>query len=241
MQLYSKDSRIGRHMSKTNKIITTLFIILLIFIPIGILLIYPHYNNILLWKNSFRIQSLAKESITKTLVSISPKQENYQKEVLGTTSIEESLKEKNIILTRKVLEEMDTYLQIEKLNIEGRILQGEDSKTMDQGFWHFPLSVFPGEKGNSVIIGHRFMNLPPNPDTFFNLDKVSIGDKIRIVQSEGDFTYIVVNTKIVSPEDISVIQDTNDYTLTLITCTPLWTSEKRLVVVAKLDKLYKKV
>jgi len=85
------------------------------------------------------------------------------------------------------------------------------------------------------------MNIPPKKDTFFNLDKVDIGDRIHITSDLGEYNYIVLEKKEVEPNDISIIQDTDDYTLTLVTCTPLWTSQKRLVVVAKLDKLYKKV
>ena len=112
---------------------------------------------------------------------------------------------------------------------------------MDSGFWHFPISKYPGQKGNAVIIGHRFLNLPPAKDTFFNLDKVKIGDEIVLKHDEGEWKYIVTEIKIVDENDISVVKDTDDYRLTLITCTPLWTSEKRLVVIAKLDKLYQKV
>ena len=139
------------------------------------------------------------------------------------------------------MEELNTTLLIDNINIEGKVLQGKSSLTMDEGLWHFPISAFPGEKGNMVIIGHRFMNLPPDRDTFFNLDQTKIGEKIVISHKEGEYTYIVVEKKEVQPNDISVIQKTEDYRLTLITCTPLWTSEKRLVIIAKLDKLYKKV
>ena len=110
---------------------------------------------------------------------------------------------------------------------------------MNKGFWHFPTSDLPGQKGNSVIIGHRYAKLPPNKDTFFNLDKVKVGDKIEVVQLDQTHTYIVTDTKIVEKNDISILQNYSDYRITLITCSPLWSSNQRLVVVGKLDKLYK--
>jgi len=228
-------------MNKIKKIIISLLLTLFILTPILFFLIYPNYNDILLTINSFNNYSLSKETTIKILTQISPLKEKYADEVLGYTSIEESLKEHTIVLDRKILEELDTKLKVDTLNIEGNILQGESSLTMDKGFWHFPISKFPGEKGNVVIIGHRFMNIPPAKDTFFNLDKTEIGDEIIVKHQQGEYTYIVVDIKEVLPNDTTVIQDTDDYRLTLITCTPLWTSEKRLVVVAKLDKLYKKV
>jgi sortase A len=229
-------------MTKPKKITTTLFLILLLLAPILFFIIYPNYNNILLAFNSFNIYNLSKETSVKFLTEISPPKDRYDQQVLGYTSIEESLADTEINLKEKILEDLDTTLSIETLNIEGEIVQGESSLTMNDGFWHFPTSTFPGERGNMVVIGHRFLHLPPRKDTLFNLEDVKIGDRIVISQADkNDLTYIVVETKEVQPNDVSVIQESQDHRLTLITCTPLWTSEKRLVVIAKLDKLYKRV
>ena len=228
-------------MRKIIKTGITSLLILSLLSCILFLLIYPNYNNILLSLNSLNMYNLSKETSIKILTQISPTVDRYEEKVLGYTSIEESLKDQQIVLDRKILEELDTTLTINELNIRGQILQGESSLTMDQGFWHFPISKFPGERGNVVIIGHRFMNIPPAKDTFYNLDQTKIGEKIVIAHHEGEYTYIVIDIKEVEPNDVTVVQNTDDYRLTVITCTPLWTSEKRLVIVAKLDKLYKKV
>lgn len=80
--------------------------------------------------------------------------------------------------------------------------------------------------------------MPPNTNTFFNLDKARVGDKIVINQKDGSYRYTVTEKKVVEKNDRSVLLNTNDYRLTLITCTPLWTSDQRLVVIGKLDKVY---
>ena len=227
----------------------TFFLILLVLSPTFLFILYPNYNSLVLAFNSFDLYNISKEASVKILTQISPNKEKYQEQVLGATSIEESLKDTKINLNKKVLEELNTIITIDTIKIEGEILQGESSLRMDDGFWHFPTTSFPGEKGNSVIIGHRFLHLPPRKDTFFNLEDIKIGERIVISQNpdpnrpeeEEFFNYIVTETKIVEPNDVSVIRQTDDYRLTLITCTPLWTSEKRFVVIAKLDKLYKKV
>lgn len=234
-------------MKTTKKITITLLLILLVLTPILFFIIYPNYNNILLTLNSFNMYNLSKETSVRVLTQISPPKEKYQEQVLGYTSIEESLADADINLEEKILEDLNTTLKIETLNIQDKILQGKSSLRMNDGFWHFPTSVFPGEKGNVVVIGHRFLHLPPRKDTLFNLEDIKIGEKIIISQTEentgqtNSLTYIVVEIKEVQPNDVSVIQEAQDYRLTLITCTPLWTSEKRLVVIAKLDKLYKRV
>jgi sortase A len=236
-------------MKNLKKITITLFLILLVLSPTFFFILYPNYNNLVLAFNSFDPYNISKEASVKILTQISPSREKYHEQVLGATSIEESLGATEINLDRKILEELNTTINIDTINIEGKIVQGESSLRMDDGFWHFPTTSFPGEKGNSVIIGHRFLHLPPRKDTFFNLEDIKIGENIVISQSTDPsrpeekefFNYIVTETKIVESNDISVIQQTDDYRLTLITCTPLWTSQKRFVVIAKLDKLYKKV
>ncbi|MFA5633592.1 MAG: sortase [Candidatus Dojkabacteria bacterium] len=228
-------------MRKTTKIAITLFLILLILGPVFFFLIYPNYNDILTALNSLNFQALSKETTISILTQISPSKENYEERVLGYTSIEESLKNHEITLEEKILEDIDTVLKIERLNIEGRILQGESSLRMDEGFWHFPISPFPGQKGNVVVIGHRFMELPPSKNTFFNLDQTRVGERIVITDDYGEYTYIVTDIIENEPNDMSAIKESNDFRLTLITCTPLWTSEKRLLIIGKLDKLYKKV
>ena len=228
-------------MKKITKITITLFLILLILTPVLFFLIYPNYNNIITTINSFDIQAMSKETTISILTQISPSRDNYEERVLGYTSIEESLGKQNIILEEKILEDINTVLSIDSLNIKGEILQGESPLRMDDGFWHIPISPFPGQRGNVVIIGHRFMELPPSTNTFFNLDQTRIGERILITDNYGEYTYIVTDILEVEPNDMTAIQETDDYRLTLITCTPLWTSEKRLLIIAKLDKLYKKV
>jgi len=228
-------------MNKLKKTTITLLLILLVLTPILFFVIYPNYNDLLLTLNSFNIYKLSKESSVKVLTYLAPPQERYAEQVLGFTSIEESLQDLDITFEEKILEDTNTKLRIDNLNIEGEIVQGESSLKMNDGFWHFPTSTFPGEKGNTVVIGHRFLHLPPRKDTLFNLEDIEIGETIKVTSTQGEYNYIVVETKEVQPNDVSVIQEAQDYRLTLITCTPLWTSEKRLVVIAKLDKLYKRV
>lgn len=121
-------------MKKTIKITITLFLILLILAPVLFFLIYPNYNNIITSINSFDIQAMSKETTISILTQISPSRDNYEERVLGYTSIEESLGRQNIILEEKILEDINTVLSIDSLNIKGEILQGESPLRMDDGF-----------------------------------------------------------------------------------------------------------
>lgn len=228
-------------MNKGLKITITITLILLALVPLVYFLVYPIYNDILLKKNSFDIYRITRQISINLLTQISPSTDVFAQEILGTNSMEESLKTENVILKDTLLEDTKTKVIINSVNIEGYIAQGLNSETMMRGFWHFPTSVYPGTQGNSVIIAHRFQYLPPAKNTFFNLDRVRVGDSVILQGESGEYTYIVTNIKEVNPNDTSVLMQTDDYRVTLITCTPLWTNHKRLVVTAKLDKLYKKV
>lgn len=227
-------------LNKTAKISITVFLILLVISLLGFLFIYPSFNKISLLFEDLNPYRTSKNIYIDFLSRISPTLEKFEIKVFAAGSIEESL-EDNLILDRKLLEELHANLSIDTANISGRISEGITSQAMMEGFWHFPTSVYPGQKGNVVVIGHRFQYLPPAKNTFFNLDKVKVGDSIKITQDEGEYTYFVTDIQIVEPNDISILQKTDDYRLTLLTCTPLWTSNQRLVITAKLDKLYKKV
>lgn len=226
-----------------KKILKSAFVLLLIavfVVPLAYFLIYPNYNDLIGPIKRFNIQRITEEFTFQFFTNISPSREK----VLGvsdttstTKTIEESLG--SVELTQKILEELDTRIKISSIGVEGNVFEGVDAKTMDTGFWHFPVSQLPGQKGNSVIIGHRYAKLPPSKDTFFNLDKVKVGDRVLVEQSDTSYTYVVTDTKVVEKNDISILQNFNDYRITLVTCTPLWTANQRLVIIGKLDKLYK--
>ncbi len=223
------------------KYLITIPFLLLVLVPTAYFLILPNYDTLIGQFKRLDAQRFAYDIYFSFLINISPTQD----QVLGNdemlvedASIEEYLDEIDKI--DPILQELNTTLYIDSIDVQGEIYQGPDSNTMDKGFWHFPTSVYPGEKGNSVIIAHRYLHLPPAKDTFFNLDKVKKGDSIVIKQKNNEYTYVVSQVKVVEKNDISVLQDSSDYQITLITCTPLWTSHQRLAVVGKLDKLYQK-
>jgi len=223
------------------KSIVTVILIAVIFIPVFYYIIYPNYNTLIGPIRRFDIQRSAQEITFQILTQLVPTRDK----VLGVNiendnniTIEESIG-KDFVIEETILENLNTKVIVNSIEVEGSIYEGVDSNTMNKGFWHFPTSSLPGQKGNVVVIGHRYAKLPPSRDTFFNLDKVKVGDSIEVVQNNNRFTYIVTDTIVVEKNDTSILQDYSDYRITLITCTPLWTANQRLVIVGKLDKLYK--
>lgn len=132
-------------------------------------------------------------------------------------------------------------LSIPKLNIkDARVLVGgEDLK---KSLVHYLPQSYPGEYGNVVIFGHSTLPQLYNPKDyktiFTYLPSLERGDKILVKVNEAEYEYEVYDMIVVSPEQVSVLEQKNDDAyLTLITCVPPGTYWKRLVVKAKLSQM----
>ena len=223
-----------------------ILLLLLLISGISFLIIYPNQTEFHLLKQDLDLESKSYNFTLRLFTNLTPPilaQPDLSSEI---NSIEQISPEQLAFVTNHGevttnLEAENATLFVDSVNIVAPIREGVDGNTMKKGPWHFPLSVQPGEKGNSVIIGHRFAEIPPSQNTFFNLDKIEVGDRITVKSDHEDYTYTVVATKVVEKHDRSVLTPTNDYRITLITCHPKWTSDQRLVIIGILDKLHRNI
>ncbi|WP_315166935.1 class D sortase [Metaclostridioides mangenotii] len=122
-------------------------------------------------------------------------------------------------------------LKIPKIDLKVAVGEGIDMKTLKYAAGHFPDSPYPGTEGNCAIAGHRSYTY----NQFFNrLDEVDDGDIIIMQTKDGEFKYEVYKKFVVLPEEVSVLNDTEDAELTLITCTPIRAATHRLIIKAVL-------
>lgn len=153
----------------------------------------------------------------------------------NTASAESMQTEKNVPARantnkKEILENM---LYIPKIGVEINIVEGKDEKALFMGAWRIPGTSTPDAAGNMVIGGHRWRFKPPSKRTFYNLDKLEIGDKIIVQWAGQEYVYRVRETKIVKPEEVEILENTPDNILTLFTCTPLFSTKFRLVIIAE--------
>ena len=96
------------------------------------------------------------------------------------------------------------------------MLEGVGSRTLRRGAGHIPATPRPEEgAGNVGIAAHR--------DSFFRgLKDVRKNDTVELTTLDGTFRYEVEWTKIVQPEDVSVLEPTDEPALTLVTCYPFY-------------------
>lgn len=111
------------------------------------------------------------------------------------------------------------------------ILAGGSGRTLAFGPGHLSASSLPGEKGNSVIAGHR--------DTHFSfLRDIEMGESLLIEKIGGRrHLYRVIGIDVVDSRRGSLLLDTEDAILSLVTCYPFDAREAggpmRYVVTAK--------
>jgi sortase A len=121
-------------------------------------------------------------------------------------------------------------IDIPSVGLSAIVLEGDDENILRLAVGHIPGTAVPGHSGNVGIAGHR--------DTFFRpLRKISVGDEILFSTTAGTFTYRVVSLRIVPPDAIEVLDDTERPTLTLVTCYPFYyigAAPKRFIVRAEM-------
>ncbi|CAB4860147.1 unannotated protein [freshwater metagenome] len=125
-------------------------------------------------------------------------------------------------------------IAIPAIGVNKYVVAGVSVKDLRKGVGHFPNTPFPGQLGNAAIAGHRTTYGQP----FYRLDKLHKGDEIKISTIlGGSYVYMVTSIEEVGKNDYHVISDSNPKkaTLTLVTCTPIGTASRRLVVHAALD------
>ncbi|MFZ2682313.1 MAG: sortase [Patescibacteria group bacterium] len=139
-------------------------------------------------------------------------------------------------------------LQIPSLGIEAPIKYTEEESeaayqlALRDGVVRFPQTPEPGELGNVYIFGHSsdYVWTPGNYKTVFaRLPEIALGSQIKVSNAEGQvFTYTVFETKIVSPRDLSVLDQYNyeRKILSLQASYPLGTALQRFIVIAELDE-----
>jgi len=129
-------------------------------------------------------------------------------------------------------------LSIPNLGIKNALVKinGED---LNKSLIHYPETALPGNLGSVIIFGHSTLPQFFKPDDyssiFSTLPTIEVGSDIFINYDQVTYTYRVVKTYEVKPEDTWILrQDYDQKSLKLVTCVPPGTRLRRLIVEAKL-------
>jgi len=117
-------------------------------------------------------------------------------------------------------------IEIGRLGMAVIIVEGTDGRALRRAVGHIPGTALPGEQGNVAITGHR--------DTFFRaLRNIRKDDEVTLTTLNGAYRYRVDSMMVVAAEDTTVLNESGEAILTLVTCYPFYfvgPAPKRFVV-----------
>ena len=119
-------------------------------------------------------------------------------------------------------------ISVPRVGISAIIAEGADEATLRRAVGHVPGTARPGMPGTLALAAHR--------DTFFRpLRRIRIGDSIVVGTGRQEYTYRVVRTLVVSPNQVGVLKPSSGSDLALVTCFPfdyIGPAPKRFIVQA---------
>jgi len=122
-------------------------------------------------------------------------------------------------------------LEVPSVGLNVPVYATNSELVMDRGAGIIDGMAYPHEPGNIGISGHR--------DGYFRVLKdVQVGDAILVQSLEGVKQFKIDATEVVAISDKTLLRDTDDQTVTLVTCYPFYFvghAPKRFIVTASLD------
>ena len=147
------------------------------------------------------------------------------KQVEKQNNIELIEEQSNIVKVQENLEQIDTIsdmfidvdnsnaigtIKIEKIDYEGFVFEGTGDDVLEKGIGHFESS--PILEGNVCLAGHNYTNIWADLYTLQN------GDIIEYTSILGKKIYEVFEIKEIFETDLSILEETENNMISLITC-----------------------
>jgi sortase A len=122
---------------------------------------------------------------------------------------------------------IDFRLRVPRLGYTAIVREGVGLGVLAIGPGHYPTSAWPGRPGNVGVAAHNV--------SWIQFGDLRPGDGLVLETRYGTFNYRMTGSRIVTPDDTSVLSPQPDRQLTLTTCWPLWAGQfatRRLAVFA---------
>jgi len=171
-----------------------------------------------------------------------------EEEVIKESQEESSGEEQSSGSGYYVPDTLNNQLYVPKLGIRVPIVwdSSVDENSMianlQHGVVHYLGTAKPGEgleenRGNIFISGHSsYYSWDPGAykSIFATLPNLGVGDTVSIGYYDKVYVYQVYETAEVAPENVDVVrQDTDKHIVTLMTCVPIGTNERRFIARAE--------
>ncbi|MBT4393031.1 MAG: sortase [Candidatus Peribacter sp.] len=128
-----------------------------------------------------------------------------------------------------------SYSSLLKEDWEG--VETDIQDALKHGVVHYPGTARPGQAGNFFVTGHS--SYYPWADgkyktVFARLHELNVGDEYWVYYGGDKHRYVVQGKKEVKPSNVDVLdQPSNKRVATLMTCTPVGTTLRRLILTAQ--------
>ncbi len=174
----------------------------------------------------------------------------YNRVILGTVAAYTSpgnIEPQNIIVDPSIDTKVsaEPKIIIPKINVDAPVVYGaapdvqSQRKAMEKGVAHFAVSgasALPGQAGNVVLAGHSSNDAFAAGGykfIFAQNEKLQKDDVIYLNYEGKRYTYKITGSEVVKPNEVTKIQTgTQKPMLTLVSCVPVGTADKRLLVYA---------
>jgi len=123
------------------------------------------------------------------------------------------------------------------LNEDWTQVEHDIQDALQMGVVHYPGTARPGQAGNFFVTGHSsyYPWAPGRYKTIFSrLHTLEPGDEYYVYYGGDQYRYIIRSKREVRPSNVDVLDQPIDKRMaTLMTCTPVGTTLRRLIVVAE--------
>ena len=186
--------------------IVSLLVTLIIFCITNHYQIISNKFNLPLNLNIFKINPIVVE-----LSSNNINQNTSEKEIQNNIEIQNN--QKNLITNEKNNKNPNWIIKIPKISLEAEISEGTSKEIMDKFVGHFEETT--KISGN---VGLAAVNRGYSVNYFKDIKLLKEGDKIIYKYNDIERTYSVIDNKIIKDTDWSLLEETQDNRITLITC-----------------------
>jgi len=112
---------------------------------------------------------------------------------------------------------IDFRIRVPRLGYRAAVREGVTDQVLFGGPGHYPTTPWPGQRGTVGVAAHNVY--------WLRFDEIRPGDELALDTRYGTFRYRVTGTRVVRPDDRSVLTEAPGRRLTLTTCWPLWAGQ----------------
>ncbi|MCB9813116.1 MAG: sortase [Pseudomonadales bacterium] len=229
---------------KTKLVTTTIGFGLLLF---GLSTLSYSYGPIIFSETSYFVKNTVPIQIKKFTEKYSPELFNAIVQGDAPKQIQYFFNSKTV--EQKEIEPVDTNfgIVISKIDANAPIVAKVDpfdaniyQRELAKGVAQAAGTGLPGQEKTMFLFAHASGDITMARrynSIFYLLNKMEAGDEIKIYYKGAPYIYKVTQTKEVSPEAVSFLENNPDADLILMTCTPPGTTWRRLLVLANLESV----